>query len=235
MKERLGRVEHMAFGAAELTRRRGLDPGPHRLAGQLHPVADPQDRQAQLEDRRVAMRSARLVDARRAAREDRAPAGSARARARAVMSWRTIRAKACRSRTRRAMSWTYCAPKSRTRTGRAAGSESVMSWFLVSTNKHRGFVAVYLLFRAPSLSDEAVTANSTNELRCWSNYCSRSTTSAVKSGSGSRLRNMVARALTPERGSLEPSSEKSEVRRQERLPRSATLATVVISHRLLSG
>ena len=76
---------------------------------------------------------------------------------------------------------------------------------------------MYLLFRAPSLSDEAVTANSTNELRCWSNYCSRSTTSAVKSGSGSRLRNMVARALTPERGSLEPSSEKSEVRRQERV------------------
>ena len=34
------------------------------------------------------------------------------------MSWRTIRANACRSRTRRAMSWTYCAPKSRTRTGR---------------------------------------------------------------------------------------------------------------------
>ena len=69
-KERLGRVQHTAFGAAELAGRVALDLAPHRLAGQLHPVADPQDRQPQLEDRRIALRRSGLVDTRRTARED---------------------------------------------------------------------------------------------------------------------------------------------------------------------
>ena len=70
VEERLGRVQHAALGAAELAGRRRIDLGPHRLAGQLHPVADPQDRHAQLEDRRIALRCPGLVDARRPARED---------------------------------------------------------------------------------------------------------------------------------------------------------------------
>ena len=54
--------------------------------------------------------------------------------------------------------------------GRAAGSESAMSCFLVRTNKHRGFVAVYLLFRAPSLPNGTARANSTSQAR-QSNRC----------------------------------------------------------------
>ena len=71
VEERLGRVEHAALHAPELAACRvGLDRSSHRLADQLHPVADPQDRHAQLEDRRIAVGCAGLVDARRAAGED---------------------------------------------------------------------------------------------------------------------------------------------------------------------
>ena len=64
-------VEHAAFHAAEFAARRvGLDRDAHRLADQLHAVADAQDRHAQLEDRRIAVRSAGLVNAGRAAGED---------------------------------------------------------------------------------------------------------------------------------------------------------------------
>ena len=69
-KERLGRIQHMTLGAAELACRRRVDLAPQHLAGQLHPVADPQDRQPQLEDRRIALRRPGFVNTRRPAREN---------------------------------------------------------------------------------------------------------------------------------------------------------------------
>ena len=76
-RSRAGRRERAArtgrahgIGAAELASGRRIDLGPHRLAGQLHPVADPQNRQAQLEDRRIALGRSGFVDTRRPARED---------------------------------------------------------------------------------------------------------------------------------------------------------------------
>ena len=71
MEEGLGRVEDPALGPAELAAPgAGWTCPAQGLARQLHPVADPQDRDAQLEEPGVAVRRARLVDARRPARED---------------------------------------------------------------------------------------------------------------------------------------------------------------------
>src|SRR5262245_46958867 len=71
MKERLGRVERPAFHSPEFTARRiGKDGNPKGFTYQLHPVTDPEDRNAELENPWIAVRGARLVDARRPAGED---------------------------------------------------------------------------------------------------------------------------------------------------------------------
>ena len=134
MEEGLVGVEHLALGAAELTRRRALHLPPQGLGRQLHPVADAEHRDAHPEELRIAMRRAGSYTLLGPPERIKASGFSSRTRS-GVMSWRTIRAKACRSRTRRAMSWTYCAPKSRTRTGRAAGSMSSMSFCVLHGRK----------------------------------------------------------------------------------------------------
>ena len=71
VEEGLGGIEDPALGPAELASRgRALDLAPQGLGRQLHAVADPQHRDAHPEERRVAVRGARLVDAARAAGED---------------------------------------------------------------------------------------------------------------------------------------------------------------------
>ena len=98
---------------AELARLGRLHLAAEDLRAELHAVADAEDGHAQVEDLRVALGRARLVNAARPAGEDdalgvellelverRCRAGRARCRRPA-------------SRTRRAMSWAYCEPKSR--------------------------------------------------------------------------------------------------------------------------
>ncbi len=70
-EERVLLVEHATVGAAVLAAGRvGLDAGPQRVGGKLQAVADPQDRDAELEELRVAFRGAGLIHAPRSARED---------------------------------------------------------------------------------------------------------------------------------------------------------------------
>ena len=71
VEQRLVRVEDTALGPPELAPRRvRLDLAPHRLADQLHAVADAENGNVQAKNGRVAVGGTRLVDARRAARED---------------------------------------------------------------------------------------------------------------------------------------------------------------------
>ena len=58
------------MGPAVLAGRSALHLAAQRLAGQLHPVANAQHGQAEFEDRRIALRGARLVHAGRAAGKD---------------------------------------------------------------------------------------------------------------------------------------------------------------------
>ena len=127
VEERLVRGRGRGTRPDRTRARRGLRPVPPSAStAKLHAVADSQDRDAQLEEapgRTGAHRARKRCSG--PPERIRASGFSSRTRS-GVMSWRTIRANACRSRTRRAMNWTYWAPKSRTRTGRAAGSMGSM-------------------------------------------------------------------------------------------------------------
>ena len=70
MEEGLVGAEHLALGAAELTRRRALHLSPQDLGRKLHPVADAEYRDAHPEELRIAMRRAGLVHAPGTARKD---------------------------------------------------------------------------------------------------------------------------------------------------------------------
>ena len=108
-----------AMGPAVLADLVALHAAAECLAHQLHSVADAEHGNAEVENRRIALRCAVGVHARRSAGEDDALGANSRTRA-AVMSCRTISQYTCCSRTRRAMSWAYCEPKSRTSTRSAA-------------------------------------------------------------------------------------------------------------------
>jgi len=73
--EQLVAPGQVQVGPAVLPRRRVLDPPAQHVAGQLHPVADPQYGQPQLEQPRVAPRGPVFVHAAGAAREDQPPGG----------------------------------------------------------------------------------------------------------------------------------------------------------------
>ena len=111
-----------AMRPAELADRMALHAAAERLAHQLHAVADAEHRNAEIENRRVALRRAVGIHARRAAGKDEPFGASSRTRS-AVISCRTISPYTCCSRTRRAMSWAYCEPKSSTSTRSAASCD----------------------------------------------------------------------------------------------------------------
>ena len=96
-----------ADGAAEL------------LRDQLRAVADAEDRDPELVDRRVEARRAVDVDALRSARQDQRRRAARRRPRAAVIRCGTISEYTFSSRTRRAISCAYCAPKSTTKTGRS--------------------------------------------------------------------------------------------------------------------
>ena len=68
-EHRVGRGD-LAGRTTVLTRRRPADPTTEGIAGQLHPVADPEDGDAEAKEPRIAARRPFLVDARRTAGED---------------------------------------------------------------------------------------------------------------------------------------------------------------------
>src|SRR5437899_2143769 len=68
-QERVG-LENMAVGPAKLAAARWFDLAAQDLAGEMHSVADPQNRNSQIEDLRVADGSARRIHAVRPAGKD---------------------------------------------------------------------------------------------------------------------------------------------------------------------
>ncbi len=84
------------------------------LAGQLHAVANAQDRNAQLKQFRIATRRAVFVNAGMGPPDRMIPLGASSATRSAAMSCRRIWQYTFCSRTRRAISCAYCEPKSST-------------------------------------------------------------------------------------------------------------------------
>ncbi len=78
VEQRVGRVDHPAFRPPELPGGARLDLPPQRLADQLHPVADRQDRDAHFKEARVAVRAPPARRRSKARPRGSRPGGSAR-------------------------------------------------------------------------------------------------------------------------------------------------------------
>ena len=125
-------VLDVAGSPAELPAGGRLDFATEHVASELHPVADAEHGDIQLEQFRIARWSARLIDTGWPAGEDNAAwpqLGDTRCR----QVGRTIWQKTFCSRTRRAMSWPYCDPKSKMRTRSLSGRLNMLCYrfFLV--------------------------------------------------------------------------------------------------------
>ena len=113
------------LGPAVLAAHAPADGAAELLGDELGAVADAEDRDAEVVDRRVERRGAVDVDALRVRPTGSAPPAARSATSAAVMRLGTISEYTASSRTRRAMSWAYWAPKSTTSTACSCSGSGV--------------------------------------------------------------------------------------------------------------
>ena len=122
------------LGLPELGGSRARDVAAERVRHRLHPVADAQHGNAELEQARIETWRAVGVDRGRAAGEDESVGLLARTSS-GAMSCGTSSERTRHSRTRRAISWAYCAPKSSTSTGRSSSATRASGAALTATSR----------------------------------------------------------------------------------------------------